>query len=48
MVSYALNENNPHRRNEVLVNSDRVKHADQYLITNFDEIIPGLGKIKGF
>ena len=43
-----LNENKQHHKNEVLVNSDRVKHADQYLITNFDEIITGLGEIKGF
>ena len=37
-----LNETKAHRKNEVLVNSNRVKHADHFLVTNFDEIITGL------
>ena len=38
----ALNETKAHCKNEVLINSDRVKYADQFLLTKLDEILTGL------
>ena len=37
-----LNESKEHLKNEVLVNSDRIKYADQFLLTKLDEIVTGL------
>ena len=38
----ALNEIKGHCKNEVWVNSDRIKYADQFLLTKLDEIVTGL------
>ena len=40
----ALNESKGHHKNEVLVNSDRTKYTDQFLLTKLDEILTGLGE----
>ena len=37
-----LNEIKGHLKNEVWINSDRIKYADQFLVTKFDEILTGL------
>ena len=41
-MTISLNETKAHPKNEVLVNSDRVKYADQFLLTKLDEIVTGL------
>ena len=43
-----LNEIKGHCKNEVLVNSDRIKYADQFLLTKLDEIVTGLWENQGF
>ena len=40
--SNALNEIKGHCKNEVWINSDRIKYADQFLLTKLDEIVTGL------
>ena len=44
----SLNENKGHHKNEVWVNSDRIKYADQFLLTKLDEIVTGLWENQGF
>ena len=45
---HSLNESKGHCKNEVLVNSDRIKYADQFLLTKLDEILTGLWENQGF
>ena len=47
MIS-SLNESKGHCKNEVLVNTDRIKYADQFLLPKLDEILNGLWENQGF
>ena len=48
IIKRALNESKGHCKNEVLVNTDRIKYADQFLLPKLDEILNGLWENQGF